>query len=91
MKRIMVGSMIAGLALGAAALLLWPHAKVNAQVGPVLNAEGCTCSRPTTLGSGRDQLSNYYCTCPAMQCVITATAAGATVPPNVVQNCRDSR
>jgi hypothetical protein len=90
MKRMVVGSMIAGLALGTAALLLWPHAKVSAQVGP-LNAEGCACSRPTTLGSGRDQLSIYYCSCPAMQCVVTSTAAGATAPPYVVQNCRDSR
>ena len=91
MKPMLVGSMVAALALGTAALLLWPHAKVNAQVGPVLNADGCACSRPTTMGSGRDQLSTYYCTCPALHCVITATAAGATAPPNVVQNCRDSR
>jgi hypothetical protein len=88
MKRMIVGTLIAGLVAGTAALLLWPHAKVNAQIGPSLNAEGCSCSRPTNLGAGREQLSIYYCACPGMQCMVTATAAGTAAPPNVVQNCR---
>lgn len=88
MKRMLVGSMLGALALGTAALLLWPHTKVSAQAGPILNADACTCSRPTTVGAGRDQLSIYYCACPGMQCVVTATAAGTAAPPNVVQNCR---
>lgn len=88
MKRMLVGSVLAALVLGTAALLLWPHAKVIAQVSAQLSAEGCTCSRPATVGAARDQLSIYYCTCPGTQCVVTATAAGTAAPPNVVQNCR---
>jgi hypothetical protein len=88
MQRVIVGVVIAGLALGAAGLLLWPRSKVSAQVASSVNAEGCTCSRPTALGAGREQLSIYYCTCPSMQCVVTATAAASAAPPNVVQSCR---
>jgi len=88
MKRVVVGLVIAGFTLGAGGLLLWPRSKVNAQVTPQLNADGCTCSRPTTLASGRELLSIYYCACPGMQCVVTATTAGSAVPPNVVQSCR---
>lgn len=88
MKRVIVGWVVAAVAVGAAGLLLWPRSKVNAQVPSSLNADGCTCSRPTVLGTGRDQLFVYYCACPGMQCMVTATAAGSGVPPNVVQNCR---
>jgi hypothetical protein len=88
MKRIVVGCVIAGLALGAAGLLLWPRSKANAQGTTQINAEGCTCSRPTALASGRDQLAIYYCSCPSMQCVVTATVSGTAAPPNLVQSCR---
>jgi hypothetical protein len=88
MKRVIVGSVIAAIAVGVAGLALWPRSVVNAQVPSSLNAEGCTCSRPTVLGAGRDQLSIYYCACPGMQCMVTATAAGGSGPANVVQNCR---
>jgi len=96
MKRVVVALAMAGVAVTAAALLVWPHSKVNAQVSAqanapqaaAFNAEGCSCSRPTQVGAGREQLSIYYCACPAMQCMVTATAAGTSVPPNVVQSCR---
>lgn len=88
MKRLMVGLVIAGLTVGAAGLVLWPRSKASAQITTQVNAEGCSCSRPTVVGSGRDQLSIYYCACPGMQCTVTATAAGGGVPPNVVQSCR---
>lgn len=84
MNRILVSTTLAGFGIAAAALLLWPRSDTSAQV----NAEGCTCSRATQVGSGREQLSLYYCACPAMQCVVTATAAGSSAPPNVVQSCR---
>ena len=87
MKRIIIGWVSAGLVLGATGLLLWPRSKVSAQVTQLI-AEGCTCSRPTALASGREQLSIYYCSCPGMQCMVTATAAGSAVPPNLVQSCR---
>jgi len=88
MKRVIVGCVVAGFALGAAGLFPWPRSKASAQVSAQLHAEGCTCSRPTALASGRDQLAIYYCSCPSMQCVVTATVAGGAAPPNVVQNCR---
>lgn len=83
MKRAMVIALGAVLVAAASTLLLWPRSKANAQI----NADGCSCSRPVLAGTGREQLSVYYCVCPAMQCVVTATSAGATVPPNVVQSC----
>lgn len=88
MKRLIVCSTLAAVVAGAAGLLLWPRSDTNAQVSPQVNAEGCSCSRPTTIGSGREQLSLYYCACPGVQCVLTATAAGGAAPPNIVQNCR---
>jgi hypothetical protein len=88
MKRVMVGLVIAGFALGAAGLLLWPRSKVSAQITPQLSAEGCSCSRPTVIGTGREQLSLYYCACPGMQCTVVATAAGSALPPNITQVCR---
>ncbi len=91
MRRILIGSAVAGLALAAASLLWWPAAKVSAQPAPQLNAEGCTCSRATNVGAGREQVSIYFCTCPAMQCVLSVTAAGSAAPPNLVQNCRDGQ
>ena len=87
-RRMLVGSVVAGIVLGAATFLFWPHARVSAQPAPQLNVEGCTCSRATNVGAGREQLSVYYCACPGMQCMVTATAAGSSAPPNVVQNCR---
>ena len=92
MNRVVVSLVMAGVAVTAGALLVLPHSKVNAQVSAPqaapFNAEGCSCSRPTQVGSGREQLSIYYCACPAMQCMVTATAAGTSVPPNVEQSCR---
>jgi hypothetical protein len=86
MKRVVVASTVAGLAIGVAGLLLWPRSEPSAQ--PQVNAEGCTCSRPTVAGSGREQLSLYYCACPGMQCMVTATTGSSSMPPNVVQSCR---
>ncbi|HTT13129.1 MAG TPA: hypothetical protein VMG60_19835 [Burkholderiaceae bacterium] len=88
MKRVIVGCVLAGFALGAAGLLLWPRSQASAQLPAQLNADECTCSRPTVLAAGREQISIYACACPSMQCVITATAAGTAVPPNIVQSCR---
>jgi hypothetical protein len=92
MKRLIVCSTLAAVVAGGAVLLLWPRSDSSAQPGvkvtPQVNAEGCSCSRPTTVGSGREQLALYYCACPGVQCVLTATAAGSAAPPNVVQNCR---
>jgi hypothetical protein len=88
MQRIWLGSAIVALAVGGVGLFFWPRSPLNAQVSTQLNAEGCTCSRPTLLGSAREQLSVYYCACPGAQCVITATAAGTSVPPNLAQTCR---
>ena len=87
MNRVIVFSLAAGLVAVASGLFLWPHSDSRAQV----NAEGCSCSRPTTIGSGREQLAVYYCACPAVQCVLTATTAGSAAPPNLVQNCRTDR
>jgi hypothetical protein len=87
MKRVVVASTVVGLALGVAGLLLWPRSEPSAQ--PQVNGEGCTCSRPSVVGSGREQLSLYYCTCPGMQCMVTATASSSSVPPHVVQSCRN--
>jgi len=88
MKRLIVGLMIAGVAVAAAGLLLWPRSKASAQATPQINAEGCSCSRPTVVGAGREQLSLYYCACPGMQCMVATTAAGSAMPPNLVQSCR---
>jgi|SRR5882672_2637480 len=96
MNRVLVSSALAAVAVAAAGLLLWPrsntNAQVNGQVGSQLsstiNAEGCTCSRPTTLGNGREQLSIYYCACPGVQCVLTATTSSSAAPPNLAQSCR---
>lgn len=78
---------------GAAALfllagLLWRSGStVIAQV-PV-DAQGCTCSRPASLvGPGRAEAALFYCVCPGMQCVISATAPTATQPGNLAQSCR---
>ena len=89
MKRVIVLSTLAGVVIAAAGLLLWPRSDTNAQINAQqFNAEGCSCSRPTTVGSGREQLSLYYCACPGVQCVLTSTAAGGSAPPNIAQNCR---
>jgi len=96
MNRVLVSCALAAVAVAAAGLLLWPRSNTNAQVNPRLsaqpgspiNADGCSCSRPTTLGSGREQLSIYYCACPGMQCVLTATASSSAAPPNLAQDCR---
>lgn len=83
MRTLWIGTIAAALALAAA--LLWPKSEVVAQV----NADGCTCSRPTALAApGRAEAAVYYCVCPGMQCVITATAPTATQPANVAQSCR---
>ena len=92
MNRVLVSCALAAVVVAAAGLLLWPRSNTNAQVSPALssqfNADGCTCSRPTTLGSGREQLSVYYCACPGVQCVLTATASSSAAPPNLAQSCR---
>jgi hypothetical protein len=75
----------AAVAVGAALALL-AVAPSKAQVS--INADGCTCSRPTVNGMGRDQITTYHCVCPGTQCVITATQSTPTMPPNVVQTCR---
>lgn len=83
MKALWIG--IGAAALVAAAIAWVPNAAPPAQAQ--VNAEGCSCSRPTALGQGSERLTVYYCTCPAIQCVVTATAATSTMPPNVAQNC----
>jgi hypothetical protein len=88
MKRAIVVVSLAGcVTVGAAALALWPRSEPKAEVNAEVNAEGCSCSRPTLLGSGKDQLSVYYCACPGVQCVLTATAAATSVPPHLAQSC----
>lgn len=83
MKTLWIGTIAAALVLAGA--LLWPKSEVVAQV----NAEGCTCSRPTTLvGPGRAEAAVFYCVCPGMQCVTTVTQPSSTQSPNVAQNCR---
>jgi hypothetical protein len=83
MKTLWIGTIVAALALAGA--LLWPKSEVVAQI----NADGCTCSRPTSLAvPGRADAAVFYCVCPGMQCVITATAPTATQPANVAQSCR---
>ncbi len=84
----MMGSVLAAGIAAAALALVWPQAKVQAQVAPPANLEGCSCAKPPVAGSGRDQISVYYCQCPGTVCVVTATTAGTNVPPNIVQSCR---
>jgi hypothetical protein len=74
-------------AVALAGFLLWPKSAVVAQVQ--VNADGCTCSRPTMLvGPGRSEAAVFHCVCPGTQCVITATQPTATQPANVAQSCR---
>jgi hypothetical protein len=84
MNRLVLIVAAAAVGGAAAGLLLWPKADAGAQI----SADGCTCSRPAQIGAGREQLTVVHCVCPGTQCVITATAAGTAVPPNVVQSCR---
>lgn len=60
----------------------------KAQDAQVSAAEGCTCSKPTSLVSGREGVTVWHCVCPGIQCVITATQGGASMPPNVAQHCK---
>jgi hypothetical protein len=83
MRKVLIGSVVGVAAVAATAFLLWPHAP-QAQI----NADGCTCSRATQLGAGREALAIYHCVCPGTQCVITATQAGTGVPPQVEQTCK---
>lgn len=73
-------------ALALAAVALFPRSAPQAQAQ--INADGCTCSRPTALGTGAERLAVYHCVCPGIQCVVTATAATAAMPPNVAQHCK---
>jgi hypothetical protein len=84
MNRLVLFVAAAAVGGAAAGLLLWPKDDAGAQV----TAEGCKCSSPAQVGTGREQLTVVHCVCPGTQCVITATAAGTVVPPNVVQSCR---
>jgi hypothetical protein len=82
MKTLWIGTIT--VALGLAAALLWPKSEAGAQI----NAEGCTCSRPSMLTvPGRPDAAVFYCVCPGMQCVITTTAPTAAQPSNVAQSC----
>ncbi|MCS6945010.1 MAG: hypothetical protein RMK97_06310 [Sutterellaceae bacterium] len=86
MKTLLIALAAAAVALAASALIPRAMPPVQAQ----MNADGCTCSRPTLLGSGAERLSVYHCVCPGMMCVVTATAA-ASMPPSIQQNCTDVR
>lgn len=88
----MVALALGGVAV-AAALLLWPKAPAGAQAGPpvgALQADGCTCSRPSTLAlGGRGEVFVYHCVCPGTQCVIAAApASSGGVAAQLAQSCR---
>jgi hypothetical protein len=80
----------AGAMLVAAGLALWPKQQAQAQASALVNAEGCSCSRPTALGMGvRGEAFVFHCVCPGTQCVITVASAGtASGSPHVAQSCR---
>lgn len=83
MRSLWIATLAVGVAVAAA--LLWPKSEAGAQI----NAEGCTCSRPTAItGPGRAEAAVFYCVCPGTQCVVTVTQPGAAQPPNVAQTCR---
>lgn len=86
MKSSSIGAGVAALVL-LSALLWWSRSSAVAQMS--VDAQGCTCSRPAALAApGRAEAAVFYCVCPGMQCVITATAPTATQPANVAQSCR---
>lgn len=87
MRKLWIGA--GTLALACAASVAWMRNAPTAQAQ--VNVEGCSCTRPSVLASGAERLSVYHCVCPGMQCVITATAATASAPPNLQQSCTEVR
>ncbi|HXF45123.1 MAG TPA: hypothetical protein VNK91_03290 [Burkholderiaceae bacterium] len=84
MNKLWIAACASAVALTAGALFAPSAPVAQAQI----NADGCTCSRPTALGTGADRLAVYHCVCPGIQCVVTATAATGAMPPNVAQHCK---
>jgi hypothetical protein len=83
MKKTLIAS-VAIVLTGVGGVLFWQKPQAVAQV----NAESCTCSRPTALQSGaRAEANVYFCVCPGMQCVVSVASAGASAT-GLQQSCR---
>jgi hypothetical protein len=88
-KPFVVVSVTLGMAALFAAVLLWPKAAVQAQIGLPVGVADCSCTKGTQLDAGASRVYVHICQCGAQQCVISAgtTASGSAVP-QLAQSCR---
>jgi hypothetical protein len=89
MAKTTLAFLVAIAAAAVIALLAWPKAPAQAQVGLPVGVADCSCTKGTLLDAGPGRVYVHICQCGAQQCVISAGInASGSAPPQIAQNCR---